>query len=90
MLLATGVGFGLAAGGVYWWNQDRYDSWQQEDRRLSAGMGTTSLNVWLADQQRNDALLHSIHRADAVDIGLVGLSLAAVVTSAVLAIVLDL
>jgi len=88
-LLATGVGAGLVAGGTAWWNQGRYDQWTDEDRRLAAAMTGTDPSEWIADQQRNDALLRSIQRADNVSLVLAGVSVAAIVTSAVLVVFFD-
>jgi tetratricopeptide (TPR) repeat protein len=89
-LLGGGIGAGLAAGIVYLWNSGRYDDWQGEDRRLAAGPQPGTSNAdWLADQQRNDSLLRSIHRADTVDLVLVGVSVAAVVASAVTLVLFD-
>jgi len=45
--------------------------------------------VWLADQQRNDALWQSVQRADTVSIALAGVSIAAVIASAVMAVVFE-
>jgi tetratricopeptide (TPR) repeat protein len=88
-LLAGGLGASLAAGALYGWNDGRYDQWRDEDRRLEVPAPGTPPAVWVADQQRNDALLQSIHRVDAVDLTLAGLSVAAVVASAVLLVVFD-
>ena len=88
-MLATGIGAGLAAGGVYWWNDGRYDRWQNEDRRLAASMPGANPDVWIADQQSNDALLHSVQRTDTVGIALAGLSIAAVIAAAVMAVVFE-
>ncbi|HEY7374518.1 MAG TPA: tetratricopeptide repeat protein [Polyangia bacterium] len=88
-LLAGGVGVGLAAGIVYWWNNGRFDDWRTEDQRLAAAMAGTPTNVWLAAQQRNDSLLQSVQRVDKIDLALAGLSLAAVLASAVTLVIFD-
>jgi tetratricopeptide (TPR) repeat protein len=88
VLCAGGVGLGLAAGAVTWWNNGRYDDWRTEDQRLAAMPGSDP-QVWIGRQQRNDALLHSIQRVDSIDLVLAGLSVAAVLTSAVLVIAFD-
>jgi tetratricopeptide (TPR) repeat protein len=82
-LLAGGIGMGLAAGGIYWWNDGRYDDWAAEDRRLGSAMAIAP-DVWLAEQRRNDDLLRSIQRADTVNFALAGVAIASVVASAVL------
>jgi tetratricopeptide (TPR) repeat protein len=87
---AAGVVVGLAAGGVYWWNDRRYNDWRAEDQRLAAAMPSPAAqDSWLADQRRNDSLLRSIQRVDTGDAVLAGLSVAALLTSAVLAIAFD-
>jgi len=86
-LLAGGIGLGLGAGALYWWNHDRYDAWQNEDQRLSARMANTPTSAWIADQQRNDALLDSIQRADTIDLVFAGAAIAAIIASAVLLVI---
>jgi tetratricopeptide (TPR) repeat protein len=83
-LLAGGIGMGLAAGGIYWWNDGRYDDWRAEDRRLGSPMPEVAPDVWLAQQRRNDDLLGSVHRADTIDLALAGVAVASVIASAVL------
>jgi tetratricopeptide (TPR) repeat protein len=89
LVLATGVAAGLAAGGLYWWNASRYGRWQQEDRRLSTEMSQVQLNTWVADQRQNDALLHSIQRADTAAVAIASVALAAIVGSALLVLTSD-
>jgi tetratricopeptide (TPR) repeat protein len=86
-LLAGGIGLGLGAGAVYWWNHDRYYAWQNEDQRLSAPMANTPTSAWIADQQRNDARLHSIQRTDTIDLVLAGAAIVAIISSAVLLVI---
>jgi tetratricopeptide (TPR) repeat protein len=88
-LLAGGAAVGIAAGIVYRWNDGRYDQWRDEDQQLSSSPSGASGDAWIAAQQRNDTLLHSIQRTDTVSITLVGVSVAAVIASAVIAIIFE-
>jgi len=83
-LLAGGVSLGLAAGGIYWWNNGRYDDWRTTDQGLAKATSGTDPAAWLAQQQDNDARLRSIQRVDTINLILAGTAVAAVIASAVL------
>jgi tetratricopeptide (TPR) repeat protein len=88
-LLSGGAILGATAGTLHWWNDGRYDDWRSEDQRLAAAMPGDSVNGWISNQQRNDSLLNSIERVDSITLVLAGLSMAAVITSAVLMVLFD-
>jgi tetratricopeptide (TPR) repeat protein len=89
-LLAAGVTAGVAAGLVHWWNDNRYDDWSVEDQRLAGPtLPGTSADLWAGQQANNDDLLRSIHRADGVGVGLLGVSAACLLGSAVLGVLLN-
>jgi tetratricopeptide (TPR) repeat protein len=89
--LLGAVASGGAAGLVYGWNSGRYDEWSAEDRRLAAGTPPgSSSESWTARQDRNDALLGSIRRADNVVLGLASLAGGCLLTSAIAGLMSEL
>lgn len=86
-LLATGLTVGVGTGMLYWWNDTRYKTWSDEDRRLAAGPDAApSSTEWASRQERNDAFLRSIWSVDKTVISLGVLSAACLVASATLGI----
>ena len=86
-LLGAGLGVGLGAGVLYAWNNNRFSTWQSEDRALSMPPpSSSSAQDRVARQNTNDDLLRSIHSADHAVVALVGVSAICVVSSAVVAL----
>jgi tetratricopeptide (TPR) repeat protein len=80
--LGAALGLGLAAGGLHLWNQARYETWHEEDRRLEMADGPQAQ----ADQARNDALRRSILSVDRTTLVLGGAGLLAAVAVGVVAL----
>jgi tetratricopeptide (TPR) repeat protein len=74
----AGVAAVGTAGGLWWWNQQRYASWTERDRALAQGAAPGEAGSgWLARQASNDRLASSIQGADraAVALGVGGVLL---------------
>lgn len=83
----SGAAVGLLAGGLYLWNDGRYDTWQKERDALDSEWTTqkppfpTSLGE---RQKQNDSLISSVQSADKVVVGVGVASAALLLTGVVL------
>jgi tetratricopeptide (TPR) repeat protein len=89
ILLGAGVGVGLAAGAIAWWNDDRYSTWAHENQALMMPAPTDTMQraAWIARQNSNDNLWSSIRNVDRGVLVAAALSTACIVSATIVGLV---